>query len=79
MLDYLQKEMQRNLSAVYGYGGLMLVMAFASLVFGATAGKFAASASTGLAANLREAIYDNIQTFSFPTSTSSASRDWSPG
>ena len=54
-----------NLSAVYGYGGLMLVMAFASLVFGATAGKFAASASTGLAANLREAIYDNIQTFSF--------------
>ena len=65
MLDYLQKKMQRNLSAVYGYGGLMLVMAFASLVFGATAGKFAASASTGLAANLREAIYDNIQTFSF--------------
>ena len=56
MLDYLQKKMQRNLSAVYGYGGLMLVMAFASLVFGATAGKFAASASTGLAANLREAL-----------------------
>ena len=54
-----------NLSVVYRYGALMVVMAVLSLVFGAGAGKFAASASSGLAANLREAIYDNIQTFSF--------------
>ena len=54
-----------NLSAVYRYGAILLVMAFLGLVFGATAGKFAASASSGLAANLREAIYANIQTFSF--------------
>ena len=54
-----------NLSAVYRYGILMVAMTFLSLFFGATAGKFAASASSGLAANLREAIYNNIQTFSF--------------
>ena len=43
----------------------MVVLAFLSLVFGGIAGKFAASASSGLSANLREAIYNNIQTFSF--------------
>ena len=54
-----------NLSVVYRYGALMVVMAFCSLIFGAAAGKFAASASSGFAANLRESIYSNIQTFSF--------------
>ena len=54
-----------NLSVVYRYGALMVVMAFLSLLFGATAGRNAASASAGLSANLREAIYANIQTFSF--------------
>ena len=54
-----------NLSVVYRYGALMVCMAFLGLVFGAGAGKFAASASSGLAANLRESIYNNIQTFSF--------------
>ena len=54
-----------NLSVVYRYGALMVVMAFLSLCFGAMAGRNAASASAGLGANLREAIYGNIQTFSF--------------
>ena len=54
-----------SMPVVYRYGILMIVMAFLSLLFGALAGKYAASASTGLAANLREAIYANIQTFSF--------------
>lgn len=54
-----------NMPAIYRYGALMIVMAFFSLFFGATAGKFAASASSGLSANLRESIYANIQTFSF--------------
>ena len=54
-----------NLPAVYRYGILMVAMAFLSLAFGALAGKFAASAASGLSANLREAIYNNIQTFSF--------------
>ena len=54
-----------NLSVVYRYGGLMVIMAFLSLIFGAFAGRNAAGASSGLAANLRESIYANIQTFSF--------------
>ena len=54
-----------NITNVYIYGGLMLVMAMFSLLFGALAGKYAAEASTGFACNLREAMYENIQTFSF--------------
>ncbi len=54
-----------NLPVVYRYGALMVLMAFLSLIFGAMAGRNAAAASSGLSANLREAIYANIQTFSF--------------
>lgn len=54
-----------NLPVVYRYGILIVGMAVLSLIFGALAGKNAASASAGLAANLREAIYAKIQTFSF--------------
>ncbi len=54
-----------NLSVVYKYGGLMLGMAFLGLLFGALAGKTASVAATGLGKNLREAMYANIQTFSF--------------
>ena len=54
-----------NLGAVYRYGILMVVMALVSLACGALAGKAAAAASSGLAANLRESIYAQIQTFSF--------------
>ena len=55
----------RHLPSVYRYGIILVALALLSLIFGATAGRFAASASSGLAANLREAIYANIQTFSF--------------
>ena len=54
-----------NLLVVYRYGAIMVVLALVSLLFGALAGKYAASASSGLSANLREAIYARIQTFSF--------------
>lgn len=54
-----------DLSVVYRYGAVMVVIAFMGLFFAAGAGRFAASASSGLAANLRQAIYTNIQTFSF--------------
>ena len=55
----------QDMSKVYMYGGLMLVLAFLSLFFGVMAGKFAASASTGFACNLREGMYKNVQEFSF--------------
>ena len=54
-----------DLPTVYRYGALMVIMAFLGLIFGALAGKYAAAASAGLSANLRQAIYHNIQTFSF--------------
>ena len=54
-----------NLSEVYQYGVLMLVMAFLSLICGILAGRFASKASTGFAANLREAIYARVQSFAF--------------
>lgn len=54
-----------SLPVVYRYGVLIVAMAFLSLIFGALGGKNAASAASGLSANLREAIYANIQTFSF--------------
>lgn len=54
-----------NIGKVYLYGAVMLVLAGFSLLSGAMAGKYAARASTGLACNLRESIYHNIQSFSF--------------
>ncbi len=54
-----------NLSKVYLYGGLMILAALFSLTFGILAGKFSAQASTGVACNIREAMYANIQTYSF--------------
>ena len=54
-----------SLPDVYRYGAMMLGIAFLSLVFGILAGRFAAYSSTGLAANLRLAMYANIRRFSF--------------
>ncbi len=54
-----------SLPDVYKYGSIMLGLASLSLVFGILAGRFAAYSSTGLAANLRRAMYRNIQRFSF--------------
>ena len=54
-----------NIQQVFFYGGIMLVMALLSLVFGGLAGRYAAKASSGLACNLRESIYEKVQTFSF--------------
>ncbi len=56
---------QGSLSNILIYGALMLVIAFTSLFFGVSAGRTAAKAATGFASNLRDAIYENIQTFSF--------------
>ena len=54
-----------DIGNIYFYGALMLVMAFLSLTFGVLAGKYAAAASSGFACNLRDRMYENIQTFSF--------------
>lgn len=54
-----------DMSKIYQYGALMLLLAFLSLFFGVMSGKKAARASAGFASNLREGMYENIQTFSF--------------
>ena len=55
----------QNMSMVLLYGGIMIVCAFLSLFFGIEAGRYASTASTGFACNLRDAMYENIQSFSF--------------
>lgn len=54
-----------NINNVYLFGGIMLIMAALSLLFGALGGRYVARASSGFAANLRKGIYDKVQTFSF--------------
>ncbi len=54
-----------NMENVWFYGAVMLGMAFLSLAFGILAGRSVAYASSGFAANLRRAMYRNIQRFAF--------------
>ena len=54
-----------NMKYVYTIGATMVLMAACSMTFGILSGKFAAKASTGFAKNLRKAMYENIQSFSF--------------
>ena len=54
-----------NMRHIYLMGGAMVVAALVSLFAGAMGGKYGAKASTGFAKNLREAMFEKIQTFSF--------------
>ncbi len=66
MASLIDKGIQAgNMSQVYKYGVFMFIIAIATLSLGFLAGNHAAKASTGFAANVREAMYINIQSFSF--------------
>ena len=54
-----------NLSHVFAYGGLMVLLAMFSLAGGVLSARYGASASTGFAKNIRQAMYEKVQTFSF--------------
>ena len=54
-----------DMQNVYYYGTIMLGMAMMSMVFGILGGRCSAYASTGFAANLRLAMYRNIQRLAF--------------
>ena len=56
---------KQQMDKVLLYGLAMVGMALLSLAFGYGGGYFGAKASSGFAANLRNAMYRNIQTFSF--------------
>ena len=53
------------LMPVLKYGGILIVMAFASLFCGVRSGQYAATAATGFAKNLRQDLYYKIQDFDF--------------
>ena len=54
-----------ELSVILKCGGALLIMALLSLMFGAFAGSTCATASCGLAKNLRKDMFHNIQEYSF--------------
>ena len=54
-----------DMNAILKYGLLTFAVAAIALLLGVLAGKYAAEASTGFAGNLRDAMYENIQHYSF--------------
>lgn len=56
---------QGKVSYVAAMGGVMVLMALFSLIFGALSGRFAAVAAMGFAKNLRSALFRKVQDFSF--------------
>ncbi len=54
-----------DMQYIFKTGGFMIVFAVIGLLAGLAGGRYGAKASTGLARNLRETMFNNIQTFSF--------------
>ena len=54
-----------NLGHIYKVGGIMVAAAAIGLLAGIAGGRYGAKASAGLAKNLRETMFNHIQTFSF--------------
>ena len=54
-----------NMGYIFQIGAIMIAIAILGLISGIGGAYFGAKASTGLARNLRKAMFDNIQTFSF--------------
>lgn len=57
--------MQKNMSYITKWGVILVVMTIVSLVFGAGASYVSSKASAGFSTNLRQDLFDHIQTFSF--------------
>ena len=66
MASIVDKGVEKgDMHHIYVMGAWMVAVAGLGLFFGVMGGKYGARASTGFARNLRKAMYDNIQTFSF--------------
>lgn len=74
LMTFIVRELQNvndgtseeiNMSKIILYGALMIVCAIGALAAGTVGAKLAAKASCGFAHNLREDMYNNLQTFSF--------------
>ncbi len=66
MAELINQGIQmNNQSAILKYGIIMMAMAMLSLIFGTICAHTASRASTGFAANVRDAMYESIQRYSF--------------
>ena len=66
MADLIDKGIDMgDLSVIWKYGLLLVVMCVISLAFGILSGRSAAIASTGFGKNLRQKLYYKVQEFSF--------------
>ena len=65
MVKMIEEKETVELVTVLKYGGVVVVLAVLSLIFGAVAGLTAAKASCGFARNLRHDLYYAVQDFSF--------------
>lgn len=54
-----------SLDSVFRYGFALILFAVMELITGVLSARFAARASAGFSANLRQDMYDNVQRFSF--------------
>lgn len=55
----------RDLSYVFQIGAIMVLVALCSLLFGVLSGRFAAKGAMGFGSEIRKAVFDKIQEFSF--------------
>lgn len=65
MVKMIEEKETVELVTVLKYGGVVVILAVLSLIFGAVAGLTAAKASCGFARNLRHDLYYAVQDFSF--------------
>lgn len=63
LINHIENGM--DMKMILAYGGVLVLLAFVSLFFGALAGSTCANASAGFAKNLRHDLYYKVQDFSF--------------
>ncbi|MDD5600905.1 MAG: ABC transporter permease, partial [Actinomycetota bacterium] len=56
---------QKDIAFIARIGGLMVILALSAICFGVLNMRFSANASQGFASNIRRALFDKIQSFSF--------------
>ena len=65
LITTIQAGGENLMQSIFMYGGILLGLAFCSLLSGVLAGRFAALASCGFAKNLRHDLFYKVQKFSF--------------
>lgn len=65
MKDLINNVQKADINGVYLYSGVIAILAIVAAVLGIVAGVFSASASAGFGKNVREAMFIQIQKFSF--------------